>query len=182
MATRSAGKSVLESILFLFLLAETATLRAQAIDALSEPIAVPVLGLRNPRLTRAVLAAVNEASRKLEKAECRQIYSDFTAASGRSLQQNLDATGRTGQAQLRWLIFYNASAEQTCARRDTVAATNPGSRLVHLCPEQWLEAQFLQPGYAAVLILHEELHSLGLGENPPSSREITLGVIARCGS
>jgi hypothetical protein len=31
------------------------------------------------------------------------------------------------------------------------------------------------------MIIHEELHSLGLGENPPDSKEITQQVIARCG-
>ena len=182
MAACPAHKSVLEGILVLLLFGETASLRAQSNSAPSELFAVPVLGPGNLRLTRAVFAAVNEASRKLDKAECRRIFADFGDASGHTLQQNLDALARTGQAHLRWLIFYNASAERTCARRDIVAATNPGSRMVHLCPEQFLEAQFLQPGYAAVLILHEELHALGLGENPPSSREITLGVIARCGN
>jgi hypothetical protein len=31
------------------------------------------------------------------------------------------------------------------------------------------------------MVIHEMLHSLGLGENPPSSREITKQVTARCG-
>jgi hypothetical protein len=30
------------------------------------------------------------------------------------------------------------------------------------------------------VIIHEMLHSLGLGENPPSSKEITLRVMQRC--
>jgi hypothetical protein len=34
---------------------------------------------------------------------------------------------------------------------------------------------------AAALIIHEELHSLGLAENPPSSAAITDRVISRCG-
>jgi hypothetical protein len=37
-------------------------------------------------------------------------------------------------------------------------------------------------GFAAVIVLHEALHSLGLEENPPSSEEITYRVMARCGS
>ena len=32
-----------------------------------------------------------------------------------------------------------------------------------------------------VILIHETLHTLGLGENPPSSREITSRVLARCG-
>jgi len=181
MAACPARRSVLEGILFLLLLCEAPSLRAQSNDVSSEPIVVPVLGPTNPRLRQAVLAAVNEASRKLEKAECRRIFADFNDLSGRTLQQELNVLGRTGQMHLRWLIFYNASSEKFCADRNVVAATNPRARLVYLCPDQFLEAEFLVPGYAASLILHEELHSLGLGENPPPSREITVAVIARCG-
>jgi hypothetical protein len=36
------------------------------------------------------------------------------------------------------------------------------------------------PGLSASLIIHESLHTLGLGENPPSSSEITQHVERRC--
>jgi hypothetical protein len=32
-----------------------------------------------------------------------------------------------------------------------------------------------------ILIIHEVLHTLGLGENPPPSADITARVMARCG-
>jgi hypothetical protein len=32
----------------------------------------------------------------------------------------------------------------------------------------------------AQAVVHELLHSLGLGENPPTSREITAQVLKRC--
>jgi hypothetical protein len=38
-----------------------------------------------------------------------------------------------------------------------------------------------QREYVVASFIHEILHTLGLGENPPSSREITKRVIARCG-
>ncbi len=31
------------------------------------------------------------------------------------------------------------------------------------------------------MIIHESLHSLGLGENPPRSQDITSRVTERCG-
>jgi len=34
---------------------------------------------------------------------------------------------------------------------------------------------------AEAVIIHETLHSLGLGENPPTSDEITRRVFSRCG-
>jgi hypothetical protein len=38
----------------------------------------------------------------------------------------------------------------------------------------------LDPGYAAVIVIHEALHTLGLPENPPTSEEITARVRERC--
>jgi len=87
----------------------------------------------------------------------------------------------TGQSFLLWLIFYNGDAEAVCREARTVAATDPGARMVHVCPNQFIQAQLATPGYAAALIIHEELHALGLEENPPTSREITAAVIFRCG-
>ena len=38
-----------------------------------------------------------------------------------------------------------------------------------------------EPGESAeAALIHESLHSLGLGENPPTSSEITSRVISRC--
>jgi hypothetical protein len=34
---------------------------------------------------------------------------------------------------------------------------------------------------AELLVIHELLHTLGLGENPPSSVDITRVVTSRCG-
>jgi hypothetical protein len=38
------------------------------------------------------------------------------------------------------------------------------------------------PEEAEAALIHEMLHTLGLGENPPRSRDITARVRARCGS
>jgi hypothetical protein len=52
------------------------------------------------------------------------------------------------------------------------------SRVVRLCPAfKKLQSDV---SHAATIVIHEELHSLGLGENPPSSLEITARVVARC--
>jgi hypothetical protein len=46
------------------------------------------------------------------------------------------------------------------------------------------EVQLRQPGVAESMVIHEILHTLGLGENPmpgqPTSIEITQRVEARC--
>ena len=42
------------------------------------------------------------------------------------------------------------------------------------------EKQIRDPWTAENMVIHEMLHTLGLGENPPSSREITRRVNDRC--
>jgi hypothetical protein len=62
-----------------------------------------------------------------------------------------------------------------------VAGTNPGDRLVRVCGQRFKSIVRTDSGYAAALVIHEELHSLGLPENPPSSDAITRRVVEHCG-
>jgi hypothetical protein len=129
--------------------------------------------------SRTVQDAVRQASRWLADSGCQQVFSDFRDKRGRTLAENLEATGQTGGGYLRWLVFWDGAHERACIWGDAFATTRPGSRVVHLCPAfKKLQAD---PGHAAAIVIHEELHSLGLGENPPSSLEITARVLARCG-
>ena len=69
-------------------------------------------------------------------------------------------------------------------RADRVSAfTSPGSQVVRFCGDRFTRAISRRGiGFLATAVIHEELHSLGLGENPPSSTEITRRVEFRCGS
>lgn len=51
----------------------------------------------------------------------------------------------------------------------------------YLCSARFAAAHRQNPRLGAALILHEALHALSLSENPPTSLEITAGVLARCG-
>jgi hypothetical protein len=126
-------------------------------------------------------SAVRDASSRLSAPACQQIFSDFRDAAGRTLQENLAALGQTGQSYLDLLLFYDGYGMTRCQDRHTFASTSPGSRVVFICSPQFREKQRRDPGVAGAVILHEALHSLGLGENPPSSKEITAGVLSRCG-
>jgi hypothetical protein len=150
-------------------------------EAADESPRISVLGRRDPRLIEAVGKAVRKASLELQEPECNKVFSDFRDGRGRTLEQNLQDRGETGQSFLLWLIFYNAGAENVCREAKTAAATNPGARMVLVCPNQFIQVQLAAPGRAAAFIIHEELHALGLEENPPTSREITAAVISRCG-
>ena len=59
--------------------------------------------------------------------------------------------------------------------------TTPASRAVHLCGARLVSLFASSPRLASAVIIHEELHSLGLGENPPTSLDITQQVLSRCG-
>jgi hypothetical protein len=51
---------------------------------------------------------------------------------------------------------------------------------VFVCAQQFVAAARRDPMVADAALIHESLHSLGLGENPPSSSEITSRVISAC--
>lgn len=128
--------------------------------------------------TRAVREAVHVAATWLEGDRCQQLFRDFRDSKGRLLAEDLLATRQTAREYLRWLIFWNGAHERGCIWGDAFATTRPGSRVVYLCPV--FKNLLGNPDHAAAILIHEELHSLGLGENPPSSIEITSAVVARC--
>jgi len=142
-------------------------------------------GLGAPRnsafVESSVARARRDASRKLESLECREVFSDFRDASGRSLAANLAALGQTGRSYFDLVVLYQGEGSSHCQDRATFATTTPGSRAVYVCGPQFADRQRRDPGLAANLLIHEELHSLGLVENPPSSKEITARVVSRCG-
>jgi len=128
----------------------------------------------------AVLAAVVGASRRLQQEECRHLLTEFTDSAGRSLMANLETLGATPEVYLGLIGFYDGGTDRRCAHRDILAVTSPGSRTVRICP-QFTQRQLRDPALAEIVILHEALHTLGLGENPPLSTVITDRVAAHCG-
>jgi hypothetical protein len=130
----------------------------------------------------ALAKARDLAEEKLSDPACRQVFADFADAEGRPLEERLLDLALDGSTYLRErVLFYSGQGRQACAERERIAFTSPGSAVVFVCSTQFVEKTHRDPGLAAALLIHEELHSLGLGENPPSSKEITARVIARCG-
>jgi hypothetical protein len=141
----------------------------------------PIAPLLQQDLPAEVGAAVQNAAQKLRDPRCQKIFSDFRDRAGRQLEEKLESLHQTGRGYLEWMVFYDEGGKPVCRESSVLAATSPGSRLVRICREQFRSRAHRDPGLGAVTIIHEELHSLGLGENPPDSREITAQVIARCG-
>jgi hypothetical protein len=58
-----------------------------------------------------------------------------------------------------------------------MAFTHPGAQVIRVCGRQFRDHDSES---ATIIVIHEFLHTLGLGENPPTSQEITARVAARC--
>jgi hypothetical protein len=131
-----------------------------------------------PSLHAATLRrSVAGAHRRLERPECQRVFTDFVDERGRPLQERLDALGMTGQEFLGFMGFYEGAGTGRCVSGGVVAFTQPGSLAIRVCPQMARQS----PDRAEFVVLHEMLHSLGLGENPPTSADITRQVEARCG-
>lgn len=144
------------------------------------PAAEPNVRLRGaPGM--AVRRAIEGASLRFEEPGCRQVFSDFSDRAGRPLQAALDQLGETPESYLRGLMFfYDGSSQRRCASGGILGGTQPGSRVIHVCPVQFFETSRRDALATEVFIIHETLHSLGLGENPPAPVEIDWRVKQRC--
>jgi hypothetical protein len=141
---------------------------------------LPVFSI-DRRLVHDLRPALEEAARKLSDSRCQEILEDFADSAGHPLEQNLAATGQAMPGYLGWVLFYDGHGSAPCADRQILAWTNPGSRAVHVCGEQFAALARGRTGDAANILIHEALHTLGLGEGPPDAREITARVQSRCG-
>lgn len=132
--------------------------------------------------TRAALdRAAEGALRRLRNPECQRVFSDFRDAAGRTLRERLEALAQTGDGYLAGRMwFVDGSGRRACQDSQTVAVTGRGSSVVFVCATQLRARVFHDPAFVEATLIHEELHSLGLGENPPSSHEITEQVQRRC--
>ena len=127
---------------------------------------------------RWALTAVEGAARRLSDPRCQQVLSDFTDAKGLTLLEGLTSRQLLPLEHLRDVWFLRGDTQALCNSRITSAFTVPGGRLVFMCPRLFRR----QVGkYDELLLIHEILHTLGLGENPPSSDAITRQVAKRCG-
>jgi len=127
-----------------------------------------------------VQRSLDRARARLERPQCQRLFTDFQDEGGRPLQDVLDRTGRSGAEHLGTLLFYDGGGQPRCQGPRTLAFTWKGSQIVFVCTQQFVAAARRDPLLVDAALIHESLHSLGLGENPPSSSEITSRVISRC--
>ena len=172
--------SVLATLALIGVVAAPESLSAPAPSSLNKPLAAGYDAA-------AVDQARSGALRKLQDPECLKILTDFRDREGRTLAENLDTWGVSAAQYLRMLPFLNGAALPLC-RRNTAALTSvPGLPPIYVCPasgghlrSRLAEVEAENPSLAEAMVIHEMLHTLGLGENPPAPSEITARVRARC--
>jgi len=125
--------------------------------------------------------ALAEARSRLAESACQGLFSEFESQDGRTLAAVLESREETGASYLGWLSFYDGAGTEPCWNRQLArfAFTVPGSPVIYVCPG-FAGVLRRYPEEAVATLIHESLHSLGLGENPPSSREIQQRVLERC--
>jgi len=135
----------------------------------------------------AVERAKSGASRKLHDPECLKLLTDFRDREGRTLDWRLETWGMSAPDYLQMIPFVDGSARPLCQRKSVELLTTAGLAVVYVCPagadalnSRFAKVQFENPSLSEFMIIHEMLHTLGLGENPPSSFEITEQVMRRC--
>jgi hypothetical protein len=143
----------------------------------------PALGLWDAGAINRALAGAED---RLREPECQKVLDDFTDRHGRSLRQKLDELGVGPSEYLRTITFRGGSALRICDAEHVLMAAYPGRPTVYVCAARGrgvsrlalsMERNLQQAEHA---VIHEMLHTLGLGENPPTSSEITRHVRRRC--
>lgn len=122
-------------------------------------------------------AARQGARERLGRPECQAVLSDFESVHGGRLDVVLRSTGRTAQEQLDQLDLQSGIGRPDCERGPVSAFTRVGSTAVSVCLSHFRGMANVQQ---EAILIHEMLHSLGLGENPPESVTITAQVMKRC--
>ena len=133
----------------------------------------------DPVANRVTRDALDGAWGLFAGARCRSVLTEFADSERRPLADRLDALGVDVQRYFTLIVFVDGTRNRACVT-GVVAFTTPGSRVVRLCPDELKRTWQQNPTHVVAAFIHEMLHTLGLGENPPSSQEITRRVLGLC--
>jgi hypothetical protein len=147
------------------------------------PVGSPRVHTSDAVFRLALRRAIFGAADRLELTECRRIFTDFSDRSGRPLLASLeDVSGSATDYLFSRVSFADDRDSPQCERDGAVAAfTAVGNSMIRICAASFSTTAARNTTAAEVLIIHELLHTLGLGENPPSTDQITEQIFRRCG-
>src|SRR5437773_8749181 len=90
-------------------------------------------------VAQAVRRALTEADRLLAEPACQEVLTDFRDASARTLKEILDGNDVSARGYLRWIVFSDGRGLKACGSKASLAVTEPGSRVVFICPTAFVE-------------------------------------------
>ena len=122
--------------------------------------------------------ALLAAKQRLEHPACADLLTEFHASDGRPLLAHILLTPTD---YLSSLWFVDGDDDRRCNHPNApIAFTAPGHSVIFVCTGHFIRKYLQNQRYAEVILIHEMLHAAGLGENPPSSDQITRTALARC--
>jgi hypothetical protein len=140
-----------------------------------------LLRFRDKETLVAVRLAIEGAAVRLAHPGCQDLFADFADESGQVLATKLVAIRKSPADAFGLLRFHDDRGAPQCWGRRALAFTEAGSWLIRLCGEEFRRAFQRNRTATEIIVIHEFLHALGLGENPPTSQAITAQVSLRCG-
>ena len=118
------------------------------------------------------------AMRRLRSAECRKVLEDFRDGEGHLLSVRLGRFALPADEYLGRLALRDGRSRPLC-REGAYLLSTPGAGRILVCP-RFMDKAWRDRGGAEVYLIHEMLHTLGLGEDPPSPWQISRQVARRC--
>lgn len=140
----------------------------------------PRVHIPDPLAAQGLRAALDRAWTVLADPQCSRVLRDFSDQAGQSLESRLASVRVPVQQYLTQLVFIDDSRSRTCVT-GIIGFTQPGSRVVRVCVDEFKRTWRQDQQHTVAALIHEMLHTLGLGENPPSPHEITKRVRSACG-
>jgi hypothetical protein len=165
------GRTLIPAIVALGAL--TGAVRTEGTEAF-----VPNARLRQTRDRSLLAEAIRGAARRLADPRCQELLGEFQDRRRQPLRAVLDAQSLSAPEFLGSLFFYDGT--QSGCRGPRLAYTEPGSHVVYVCATRFSGMYEHNTTLAEVAIVHETLHCLGLGENPPTWQEINDRIQAAC--
>ena len=140
-----------------------------------------LLGFVDSNARFAVQGAFEGAAARLSRQACQEVLADFADESGEDLRTRLLAKRKGPVDAFAALRLVDSRRAPQCRTGATLAFTQIDSAVVHVCSAAFVKRSLRNRSVAEIILIHEFLHTLGLGENPPASDAITGQVTLRCG-
>jgi hypothetical protein len=130
----------------------------------------------------AIYSALDRAQEWFAHTQCQSVMTEFRDEADCPLAGKLAGLGTTFDGYLQWVLIRDGSHSKSCDSPTTFAVTTPGNRVVYVCTRAFENLALKDPARASAVVIHEVLHTLGLGEDGrhPTSNAITWRILARC--